>query len=123
MRATRRLSAPLPCFWQRPVLGVRRAAHPTSLSAMRWTRPYLFSPLYHFSSFLQDYSHGSIVQSLQHLCLPSLLPPTPPPPPLPSVLRIWDVMMYEGNRCMLFRASLALIEMHCKSIPVVWGKP
>jgi hypothetical protein len=31
-----------------------------------------------------------------------------------SVLRIWDVLLYEGNRSMLFRTALALLEQHGK---------
>ena len=29
-----------------------------------------------------------------------------------AVLRVWDVLLYEGNRSMLFRTALALLEMH-----------
>lgn len=32
-------------------------------------------------------------------------------PPYP-VLRIWDVLLYEGNRVMLFRTALALMELY-----------
>ncbi|KAI5059405.1 hypothetical protein GOP47_0025724 [Adiantum capillus-veneris] len=32
--------------------------------------------------------------------------------PWESVLRVWDVLFYEGNRCMLFRTTLALFELH-----------
>ncbi|KAJ0089258.1 hypothetical protein Patl1_31997 [Pistacia atlantica] len=31
--------------------------------------------------------------------------------PLSSVLRVWDVLLYEGNRVMLFRTALALMEL------------
>ncbi|CAI7774973.1 unnamed protein product, partial [Closterium sp. NIES-53] len=34
--------------------------------------------------------------------------------PWESVLRVWDVMLFEGSRCMLFRACLALLEQHCE---------
>ncbi|MCO5575074.1 hypothetical protein L7F22_028871 [Adiantum nelumboides] len=36
--------------------------------------------------------------------------------PWESVLRVWDVLFYEGNRCMLFRTSLALLELHGSAI-------
>jgi hypothetical protein len=29
-----------------------------------------------------------------------------------AVLRVWDVLLYEGNRSMLFRTGLALMEIH-----------
>ncbi|CAM6034669.1 unnamed protein product [Sphagnum compactum] len=32
--------------------------------------------------------------------------------PWESVLRVWDVLLYEGNRSMLFRTGLALMETH-----------
>ncbi|PPR80669.1 hypothetical protein GOBAR_AA40048 [Gossypium barbadense] len=32
--------------------------------------------------------------------------------PWESVLRIWDVILFEGNRVMLFRTALALMELH-----------
>ncbi|KAL2623884.1 hypothetical protein R1flu_008129 [Riccia fluitans] len=32
--------------------------------------------------------------------------------PWESVLRVWDVLLFEGNRCMLFRTALALMEMN-----------
>ncbi|CAM6056598.1 unnamed protein product [Sphagnum tenellum] len=32
--------------------------------------------------------------------------------PWESVLRVWDVLLYEGNRSMLFRTGLALMEIH-----------
>ncbi|KAG1337963.1 TBC1 domain family member 8B [Cocos nucifera] len=32
--------------------------------------------------------------------------------PWESVLRIWDVLLFEGNRVMLFRAALALMELY-----------
>uniref|UniRef100_A0A7N0TLL2 Rab-GAP TBC domain-containing protein n=1 Tax=Kalanchoe fedtschenkoi TaxID=63787 RepID=A0A7N0TLL2_KALFE len=32
--------------------------------------------------------------------------------PWESVLRVWDVLLYEGNRVMLFRTALALIELY-----------
>eukprot|EP00250_Pteridium_aquilinum_P014765 c22188_g1_i1 orf=480-2690(-) len=32
--------------------------------------------------------------------------------PWESVLRVWDVLLYEGNRSMLFRTALALLELH-----------
>lgn len=28
------------------------------------------------------------------------------------VLRVWDVLLYEGNRVMLFRTALALMELY-----------
>jgi hypothetical protein len=31
---------------------------------------------------------------------------------LTSVLRVWDVLLYEGNRVMLFRTALALMELY-----------
>jgi hypothetical protein len=31
---------------------------------------------------------------------------------VPAVLRVWDVLLYEGNRSMLFRTGLALMETH-----------
>lgn len=36
--------------------------------------------------------------------------------PWESVLRVWDVLLYEGNRSMLFRTALALIELHGSAI-------
>eukprot|EP00850_Spirogloea_muscicola_P009088 SM000050S17013 [mRNA] locus=s50:398100:404200:+ [translate_table: standard] len=36
--------------------------------------------------------------------------------PWESVLRLWDVLLYEGNRCMLFRTALALLEMHAPKL-------
>jgi hypothetical protein len=30
----------------------------------------------------------------------------------PSVLRVWDVLLFEGNRVMLFRTALALMELY-----------
>eukprot|EP01018_Ginkgo_biloba_P019483 Gb_00844 [translate_table: standard] len=32
--------------------------------------------------------------------------------PWESVLRVWDVLLYEGNRAMLFRTALALMELY-----------
>ena len=32
--------------------------------------------------------------------------------PLTSVLRVWDVLLFEGNRVMLFRTALALMELY-----------
>lgn len=32
--------------------------------------------------------------------------------PLASVLRVWDVLLFEGNRVMLFRTALALMELY-----------
>ncbi|KAG0568428.1 hypothetical protein KC19_6G018900 [Ceratodon purpureus] len=32
--------------------------------------------------------------------------------PWECVLRVWDVLLYEGNRSMLFRTALALLEIH-----------
>eukprot|EP01018_Ginkgo_biloba_P009564 Gb_37890 [translate_table: standard] len=32
--------------------------------------------------------------------------------PWESVLRVWDVLLYEGNRTMLFRTALALMDLH-----------
>ncbi|KAK8510191.1 hypothetical protein V6N13_103786 [Hibiscus sabdariffa] len=32
--------------------------------------------------------------------------------PWESVLRVWDVLLYEGNRVMLFRTALALMELY-----------
>ena len=29
-----------------------------------------------------------------------------------SVLRVWDVLLYDGNRVMLFRTALALMELY-----------
>lgn len=31
---------------------------------------------------------------------------------LPSVLRVWDVILFEGNRSMLLRTGLALMELY-----------
>ena len=31
---------------------------------------------------------------------------------LSSVLRVWDVLLFEGNRVMLFRTALALLELY-----------
>ena len=31
---------------------------------------------------------------------------------LTSVLRVWDVLLYEGNRVMLFKTALALMELY-----------
>lgn len=31
---------------------------------------------------------------------------------VPSVLRVWDVLLFEGNRVMLFRTTLALMELY-----------
>eukprot|EP00850_Spirogloea_muscicola_P011670 SM000073S21446 [mRNA] locus=s73:319050:324962:- [translate_table: standard] len=36
--------------------------------------------------------------------------------PWESVLRLWDVLLYEGNRCMLFRTALALLELHAPKL-------
>ncbi|GMI81013.1 hypothetical protein like AT2G37290 [Hibiscus trionum] len=36
--------------------------------------------------------------------------------PWESVLRIWDVILFEGNRVMLFRTALALMELHAPAI-------
>lgn len=36
--------------------------------------------------------------------------------PWESVLRVWDVLLYEGNRSMLFRTTLALLELHGSAI-------
>ncbi|KAF8042447.1 hypothetical protein BT93_A0926 [Corymbia citriodora subsp. variegata] len=36
--------------------------------------------------------------------------------PWESVLRIWDVLLYEGNRVMLFRTALALMELYGPAI-------
>ncbi|KAJ7556846.1 hypothetical protein O6H91_05G101000 [Diphasiastrum complanatum] len=36
--------------------------------------------------------------------------------PWESVLRVWDVLLFEGTRCMLFRTGLALFEMHAPAI-------
>ncbi|KAI5639458.1 hypothetical protein M9H77_00599 [Catharanthus roseus] len=36
--------------------------------------------------------------------------------PWESVLRVWDVLLYEGNRVMLFRTSLALMELYGPAI-------
>lgn len=33
---------------------------------------------------------------------------------LSAVLRVWDVLLYDGNRSMLFRTTLALLEQHGK---------
>ncbi|KAG6763607.1 hypothetical protein POTOM_031034 [Populus tomentosa] len=35
---------------------------------------------------------------------------------LTSVLRVWDVLLYEGNRVMLFKTALALMELYAQSI-------
>lgn len=37
--------------------------------------------------------------------------------PWESVLRVWDVMLYQRSRSMLFRTALALVEMHCQYHP------
>lgn len=31
---------------------------------------------------------------------------------LTSVLRVWDVLLFEGNRVMLFKTALALMELY-----------
>lgn len=31
---------------------------------------------------------------------------------LDTVLRVWDVLLFEGNRVMLFRTALALMELY-----------
>lgn len=31
---------------------------------------------------------------------------------LVTVLRVWDVLLFEGNRVMLFRTALALMELY-----------
>ncbi|KAI5065517.1 hypothetical protein GOP47_0020212 [Adiantum capillus-veneris] len=36
--------------------------------------------------------------------------------PWESVLRVWDVLLYDGNRSMLFRTALALLEQHGSAI-------
>eukprot|EP00249_Psilotum_nudum_P015168 c25196_g1_i8 orf=123-2318(+) len=36
--------------------------------------------------------------------------------PWESVLRVWDVLLFEGNRSMLFRTALALMELHGPAI-------
>ncbi|KAK4272913.1 hypothetical protein QN277_021404 [Acacia crassicarpa] len=36
--------------------------------------------------------------------------------PWESVLRVWDVLLFEGNRVMLFRTALALIEFYGSSV-------
>ncbi|XP_024389545.1 uncharacterized protein [Physcomitrium patens] len=36
--------------------------------------------------------------------------------PWETVLRVWDVLLYEGNRSMLFRTGLALIEIHAGAL-------
>ncbi|KAL5743080.1 hypothetical protein ACOSP7_029812 [Xanthoceras sorbifolium] len=36
--------------------------------------------------------------------------------PWESVLRVWDVLLYEGNRVMLFRTALALMEIYGPSL-------
>ncbi|GBG62301.1 hypothetical protein CBR_g29911 [Chara braunii] len=36
--------------------------------------------------------------------------------PWESVLRVWDALLYEGNRSMLFRTALALIDMQAQAI-------
>ncbi|KAG0504523.1 hypothetical protein KC19_N023900 [Ceratodon purpureus] len=36
--------------------------------------------------------------------------------PWECVLRVWDVLLFEGNRSMLFRTALALLEMHAESL-------
>ncbi|KAJ7285492.1 hypothetical protein O6H91_Y330200 [Diphasiastrum complanatum] len=36
--------------------------------------------------------------------------------PWESVLRVWDVLLFEGNRCMLFHTALALMELHAPFI-------
>ncbi|KAG4216061.1 hypothetical protein ERO13_A01G218050v2 [Gossypium hirsutum] len=36
--------------------------------------------------------------------------------PWESVLRIWDVILFEGNRVMLFRTALALMELHVPAL-------
>jgi hypothetical protein len=32
------------------------------------------------------------------------------------VLRVWDVLLFEGNRTMLFRTALALVEVHAGAL-------
>lgn len=34
-----------------------------------------------------------------------------------SVLRVWDVILFEGNRAMLLRTALALMELYGTQIP------
>ncbi|KAJ0959644.1 putative Rab-GTPase-TBC domain superfamily [Helianthus annuus] len=36
---------------------------------------------------------------------------------LPSVLRVWDVILFEGNRAMLLRTALALMELYGTETP------
>ncbi|KAH7373511.1 hypothetical protein KP509_17G059800 [Ceratopteris richardii] len=36
--------------------------------------------------------------------------------PWESVLRVWDVLLYDGNRSMLFRTALALLDQHGSAI-------
>ncbi|XP_002968609.2 EVI5-like protein [Selaginella moellendorffii] len=36
--------------------------------------------------------------------------------PWESVLRVWDVLLFEGNRTMLFRTALALLELHAPAL-------
>ncbi|CAK9235809.1 unnamed protein product [Sphagnum troendelagicum] len=36
--------------------------------------------------------------------------------PWESVLRVWDVLLFEGNRTMLFRTALALVEVHAGAL-------
>ncbi|CAI5466056.1 unnamed protein product [Closterium sp. Yama58-4] len=43
--------------------------------------------------------------------------------PWESVLRVWDVILYERNRSMLFRTCLALLDMHCTCSASVFSAP
>lgn len=38
-----------------------------------------------------------------------------------SVLRIWDVLLFQGNRVMLFRTALALLEIYGITVLTQFG--
>lgn len=41
--------------------------------------------------------------------------------PWESVLRVWDVLLFEDDRTMLFRTALALIDMNGEVFSRAWG--
>lgn len=41
---------------------------------------------------------------------------------LSLVLRIWDVLLFEGNRVMLFRTALALMELYGIGTALIFAK-